>query len=371
MSIEKQLQDELLLKAKQRVCPPELKEQARRSYRQFLKEERRKPMKKKLVATAAAVLMLIPTFGVAAASGILGDEIHGSYEQAKKSVIGFTKEKYMEFGLKLSGAKAVLGEDEYARFIELRKQYVRFFNEHAEANGHVDVDKLSPADRAALKQLMAEMVPQDDKLNHNKQTVEVLTPEEFDQYLEASLTSQTVLAQSGLPDQGPIDPDGLSPELKERYLASEQVLRAVSDKIHVLDQYEQTQFDALGEADYLKFRELQRKQTDIRYRYTQGKPSLDYSKLPADKRAKLKSYLGEEQTYVERIRHLKLSQDVLTPAERDTYLEALITEESIQARYTTYDKKGVHFEPEKLPAGERQQWEQAQQTIQAVQDRLK
>ncbi|KEO82840.1 DUF3600 domain-containing protein [Tumebacillus flagellatus] len=234
MSTEHQLQRDLVEHASRLSPPPELKERVRQSYELHLQQQskERSPMKKKLLTAVAAVCLLVPSVGYAADSGWLGDDIYGSFQQAKKSFVGMTKATYVGFGLKLSGAKEELGEERYDHFVDIRKHFVRFMTEHGDRYGHIDVDKLSAEDRATLKQIYADMTPDDDFLNHNAQTKDVLTAAEYDQYLEAQMTYQTVMARTGVEYDRDILADQLPADLKDRFLEAKEILDTVNQKVH-------------------------------------------------------------------------------------------------------------------------------------------
>ncbi|MBL0386763.1 DUF3600 domain-containing protein [Tumebacillus sp. ITR2] len=374
MSTENQLQHDLAKQASRMTPPADLKDRVRNSYELHLKEQKkeRSPMKKKLLTAVAAVCLLVPSVGFAADSGMLGDDIYGSFQQAKKSFKSFTKETYAGFALKLSGAKRELGEEEYAKFVAIRKQYIGFLSEHGDKYGHIDVDKLSAEDRATLKQLMASMTPDDDKLNHNKSTRDVLTAEEYDQYLEAQLTYQTVMARTGVEYDREIDVEKLPDDLKDRYVSANDLIESVNEKIHLPNEYEQKEIDTIGEADYQKYRDIQNQLNHLRRQYQPNNMLLNYNQLPAEARAQAKELLKQEQPYLERIRHQKLqSQDVLTPQEQDAYLEALITFDSIQANHYVLKNKAYRFDESAVTGDEKKQYDQALAVINQVSERLK
>jgi hypothetical protein len=371
MSIEDQLRHELKKQAETMTPPQHLKRDVQASYERYLQTKERSPMKKRLIIAATALLLLIPTVGVAADNGWLGEDVYGSFEQAKKSFKGFTKETYTGFALKLSGAKNQLSPGDYEQFIELNKKLARFQSDNGDKYGHIDADALSAADRAVLQQLYRDKAPLDDALNHLKPSTAVLSPAEFEQYVEAQIEYGTVLAKAKQSDARPFDPAKLPPDLLSRYQAAHAVLIAVSNKTYLpTTDYEQKQLQVLGEKDFATLRELRSKRTLLIDRYMPGKSALDFELLPEAVRAQAKLALAVEQTYLERAAQTQLSQDVLTPAEHDAYLEALITLENLQSRHYVYKNKAWQFDRDALTPEEEQQWEQALKTVESVKKRL-
>ncbi|PEY46510.1 DUF3600 domain-containing protein, partial [Bacillus cereus] len=79
----------------------------------------------------------------------------------------------------------------------------------------IDYDQLLPAKKEELKKVVMELHPYFDKLNGHKSSKEVLTPEEYEQYMEALMSYQTVLVKTK--SSGGITIEEVPEAYKERF----------------------------------------------------------------------------------------------------------------------------------------------------------
>lgn len=229
MSMEDKLRLELHRQSHSMKVPVELKERVRQSYELYLRQkEAGRKRTNWLPAAVIAAVLLLPT-GVLAHN--YADSIFGSFEKMKKKVSVMTMNMYQAIGLKLSGAHQELGDAEYATFEALLKKYTAVTYDYVDPYGHINFDQM-PADiRAEAKQLMAEVTPYFDRLNHQKSSRDVLTPEEFDQYIEAQMTLNTVKAIAGIKDRPDLKPEDFPEDLRERYVEANKIVAEVYKKI--------------------------------------------------------------------------------------------------------------------------------------------
>ena len=100
----------------------------------------------------------------------------------------------MRFSAKLSEAKDEMGTKEYEEFTKELKKLTNAKLTYGDSNGNIDYDQLLRL-RKELKKVVMELHPYFDKLNGHKSSKEVLTPEEYEQYMEALMSYQTVLVK--------------------------------------------------------------------------------------------------------------------------------------------------------------------------------
>ncbi len=234
MPMEDKLRLELHRHAQSMKVPVELEQRVRQSYEWYLrqKEETRMKRTRWLPAAAIAAVLLLPTGALAYN---YADGIFGSFEKIKKKISIMTMETYQTFGLKLSGAHKALGDAEYAKFEELLKEYTAVTYDDVDQNGHVNFDQMPPEKRAKAKQLLSELTPYFDTLNHTKSSRDVLTPEEFDKYIEAEMTINTVKAIAGIKDSSDMKPEDFPEDLRGRYVEANKIVEEVKKKIALDD----------------------------------------------------------------------------------------------------------------------------------------
>lgn len=90
-------------------------------------------------------------------------------------------------------------------------------------------DQLSPKKREEMKKVSMSLQPYFDKLNGHKSSKEVLTPEEYDQYMEALMAYQTVLVK--VKSSGGIPVEEVPEAYKEKFIKAEQFMEYVNEKV--------------------------------------------------------------------------------------------------------------------------------------------
>ncbi|PDY29754.1 DUF3600 domain-containing protein [Bacillus thuringiensis] len=225
MSLDCRVRESIREEAKGIVAPPELKEKV---IVQIKMNRGGSKVKKRLIAGVLAAAFLIPTTGFAYQS-IMADGIYGSFENLKKHAGAMTLETYMRFSAKLSEAKDEMSSKEYEEFTKELKKLTNAKLAYGDSNGNIDYDQLSPAKKEELKKVVMELHPYFDKLNGHKSSKEVLTPEEYEQYMEALMSHQTVLVKTK--SSGGITVEEVPEAYKERFIKAEQFMEYVDEKV--------------------------------------------------------------------------------------------------------------------------------------------
>ncbi|MEC3332869.1 DUF3600 domain-containing protein [Bacillus cereus] len=225
MSLDCRVRESIQEESKGIVAPPDLKEKV---IVQIKMKHGRSKRKKRLIAGVLAAALLIPTTGFAYQS-IMADGIYGSFENLKKHAGTMTLEAYMRFSAKLSEAKDEMGTKEYEEFIKELKKLTNAKLTYGDSNGNIDYDQLLPAKKEELKKVVMELHPYFDKLNGHKSSKEVLTPEEYEQYMEALMSYQTVLVKTK--SSGGITIEEVPEAYKERFIKAEQFMEYVNEKV--------------------------------------------------------------------------------------------------------------------------------------------
>ncbi|WP_166239767.1 DUF3600 domain-containing protein [Paenibacillus turpanensis] len=150
----------------------------------------------RLAASIALVAVILTASAFANPS--LADRIYGSFEQLKQQVITVTLQEYQRFGMKLGGAQKALGAD-YPAFEKLMREVGAAKVAYGKQGySSIDFAALAPEKRQELKQLYADIQPYFDRLNGDPVLKERLTPQEYEEYIEATLIRETVYAQTGV-----------------------------------------------------------------------------------------------------------------------------------------------------------------------------
>ncbi|SMD39212.1 protein of unknown function [Bacillus sp. JKS001846] len=140
-----------------------------------------------------------------------------------------TLETYMRFNAKLSEAKDEMDSKEYEEFTKELKKLTNAKFAYGDSNGNIDYDQLLPAKKEELKKVVMELHPYFDKLNGHKSSKEVLTPKEYEQYMEALMSYQTVLVKTK--SSGGITIEEVPEAYKERFIKAEQFMEYVNEKV--------------------------------------------------------------------------------------------------------------------------------------------
>lgn len=230
MDIEQQIPRSFQNSARTIKVPVELDELVAEGFKRWKKTRGSRPRKLQRIAVG----VLIGAFAVTAmafASPDFADRIYGSYTELKKKVVTVSIQEYQRIGMKFAGAQRELGDD-YPAFEKLSKQMVVAKVEYAKDHSQIDFSALNPETYSKLKQLYADIQPYFDRLNHLPMARNVLTSEEYDDYIVAQMQRETILARAGVnPSDGPVQVKNLPTELQLSYEKAEQKIREFEQKI--------------------------------------------------------------------------------------------------------------------------------------------
>lgn len=184
-------------------------------------------IKKRLAIAVISASLMIPT-GVFAYQSLLADDLYGSFDNLKKHVASVTMESYLLFDAKLNQAKGDLSKEEFHQFKELLNVFTSAKLEYGDNNGNIDYSKVPAEPLENIKVAMSEIQAYFDKLNGLPSSKEVLTDEEFEKYIQALMTYETIMAQLGvssIPDVAIIPT-----ESQEKFLEAQAYLNYVNVK---------------------------------------------------------------------------------------------------------------------------------------------
>jgi hypothetical protein len=225
MSFEQHLHEEFQEQANRMAFPAELDQRMRQTYEPYIRKDRKKKRWKPLLAIMAAVFIVIPT--AAFTGGLEAEDIYGSFDKLKMKAANITMNQFLLFNAKLSVAKSELSLKEYGEFKENVKRFGAAKMEYGNENGDIDYTALSIEKKAELKEVYIELQPYFDQLNGEKMTHEVLTSEEFDRYVEAEMTLETIRSKTGLQV---LDEYNVPAEYKAEYEEAMDLLMKADEK---------------------------------------------------------------------------------------------------------------------------------------------
>ncbi|SFC91846.1 protein of unknown function [Bacillus sp. 491mf] len=226
MSLDYEVRESLQEEAKGIVPSPELKEKV---MNQMKVKRGGKSMKKRLITGVLAATLLIPTSAFSYQS-LLADGVYGSFDNVKKHLKNATFQGYMHVNAKLSQAKGEMGGKEYTEFTTLLKAITDAKMKYGDANGNIDYDQLSQEKQEEMMRAYMVIQPYFDKLNGEKSSKEVLTPEEFKQYIHAQMTYEKI--QVKMKSSEPITIDKVPEEYKAEFQEADHFMNYVSEKVH-------------------------------------------------------------------------------------------------------------------------------------------
>lgn len=205
--------------------PTELRQRSRQGVSRVKREKRQAPgfLRKQMIAASVTLSLLIPT-GAWAYQSLLADDVYGSFDELKVHVVSATMEKYLLLDAKLKQAKGTLNASEYDVF----KTELRIFTDtrmtYGDANGNVDYEAIPIEKRANVKRALVNLQPYFDALNNQTSTKELLTVEEYDAYIEATMAMESIRARGG--ESVETMPESLRAEYEEAL----SVIRAVDER---------------------------------------------------------------------------------------------------------------------------------------------
>lgn len=225
MSFDQHLHEEFQEQANRMAFPAELDQRIRQTYEPYIREDKKKKRWKPLLAIMAAVFIAVPT--AAFTGGLEAEDVYGSFDRLKMKAANITMNQFLLFNAKLSVAKSELSLKEYGEFKENVKRFGAAKMEYGNENGDIDYTVLSSEKKAELKAVFIQLQPYFDRLNGEKLTHEVLTAEEFDRYMEAEMTLETIRSKTGLQM---LDEHNVPAEYKTEYEEAMDIVMQANEK---------------------------------------------------------------------------------------------------------------------------------------------
>ncbi len=120
----------------------------------------------------------------------------------------------------------------------------------------------------------------------------------------------------------------------------------------------------MEQEEYAHFKELAKVITTSKLEYGNRYGHIDYSQIPSDQLDEIKKAMFEIQPYFDKLNNQPSSKEVLTPAQYEEYIHALITYEQIMAKSGINDLNDI----EKIPAELQGEFTKAQAVLMYVND---
>lgn len=184
-------------------------------------------VKKRLAIIIVAACLMIPT-GAFAYQALLADDLYGSFDHLKKHIANVTMESYLLFDAKLTQAKGDLGHDQFEQFKELLDVITSAKLEYGDKNGNIDYSQVPEEKIENIKVVMYEIQPYFDLLNDLPSSQEVLSEDEYEQYIQALLTYEKIMAQAGVSSVRDIEM--IPADLQEEFIKAREYLYYVNEK---------------------------------------------------------------------------------------------------------------------------------------------
>lgn len=226
MSLPNRLKESLLDAGREIQPPQDLKQKI---MSEIAPSGRVNKLKKRILTGLIAACLVIPT-GAIAYQALYADELYGSFDNVKKHLGAATIEGYMLFNAKLSQAKGELGSEDYEEFKELLKVITASKLEYGDANGNIDYGQVPNQKVVEIKDALMVIQPFFDKLNGQASSKEVLTIEEYEQYINSLMTYETIIVQSGITPSERFELEAIKPELLDDFKAAREFMSYVDDK---------------------------------------------------------------------------------------------------------------------------------------------
>ena len=183
--------------------------------------------KKRLAIAVMSACLMLPT-GAFAYQALLADDLYGSFDNLKKHAVNLTMEGYLLFNAKLDQAKGDLGKDEFKQFKDLLSVFTSAKLDYGDKNGNIDYSQVPAEPFEEIKAAMYEIQPYFDKLNGLPSSKEVLTAEEYEQYIQALIIYETTMAQLGV--SSPPEVTEIPIESQEAFSEAQEYLNYVNEK---------------------------------------------------------------------------------------------------------------------------------------------
>lgn len=180
-----------------------------------------------IAAVILAASLIVPT-GAIAYQSFLVEEFYGSFEDVKIHISSATMEGYLLLDAKLTQAQGDMEKGEYKRFKELLSVITNAKVDYGDKYGNIDYSQVPNEQLVQIENTLLEIQPFFDQLNGQKSSREVLSTEEYKEYIHAMMVYEQIMAQSGIKESDEVDK--IPSDLKEDYLNARNILRQVNEK---------------------------------------------------------------------------------------------------------------------------------------------
>lgn len=223
MNIETRLRESLQEKGEEFIPPAGLK------MRVVSNISAKSKIKKRIITGVLTASLLIPT-SVFASPSLLSDELYGSFDNFKKHIVSITMEGYLRLDAKLANAQGELGDNEYDEFIHLVKNLTSAKLEYGDKHGNINFDALPETKEAEMKKVLFEIQPYFDRLNNLPSSKDLLTTEEYNDYIDSLMTHQEIMAKSGVNPDHYVKIKEVSPSLQTEFQEARNFINYVNEK---------------------------------------------------------------------------------------------------------------------------------------------
>ncbi|WP_230980822.1 DUF3600 domain-containing protein [Rossellomorea arthrocnemi] len=184
-------------------------------------------IRRNMVSAILAASLIIPTGAIAYQTN-LADEIYGTFENVKAHISSATMEGYLLLDAKLNQAQGDMEKGEYKHFKELLKVITYSKVAYGDKYGNIDYTQVPDEHMDELKKTLFEIQPYFDKLNGQKSSKELLTSNEYEEYIEAIMIYEQIMAQSGIKESDEFDKIPL--DLRDDFLEAQRILIKVNEE---------------------------------------------------------------------------------------------------------------------------------------------
>ncbi|MBP0723712.1 DUF3600 domain-containing protein [Bacillus sp. RG28] len=224
MDINTRLRESIKEKGNQLIPSTELKVKVISN----LNNPRNGKPKNKLIKVVIFAALLIPTSAFSY-QAYLADGLYGSFENLKKHIASATMDSYFLLNAKLMQAKGDLGESGYKEFKKELSIVTNAKLNYGDKYGNIDYDKLPLEKARELENVYLKIQPYFDKLNGLPSSKDVLTSQEYREYIKSLMTYEKIMVQSGI-NPKKLDTKDIPPYLQEEYQKALNFMRYVDKK---------------------------------------------------------------------------------------------------------------------------------------------
>ncbi|MCA1054411.1 DUF3600 domain-containing protein [Rossellomorea aquimaris] len=185
-------------------------------------------IKKPLISAVLAAALIVPPSAFAYQT-YLADELYGSFQQVKKHFLGATMEGYLLFDAKLSQAQGEMDNKEFNRFKELIKILIAAKVDYGDSNGNIDYSQVPEQRLTELKMVLFEVQPYFDRLNGQRSSMDVLSPEEYEEYIESLMVYEEIMVKSGI--QSPQQLDQIPAHMQDDFIQARDIIWEVDERV--------------------------------------------------------------------------------------------------------------------------------------------